>query len=154
MALNRSKMGTRGVSLMEVTLAVAIFSGVIGVTAQSIASFYVTIDVQEQRMEAITACRGVMDALREKRAEFSDDFPEDLLTWVENQNEDGWEAFLENNAEHTELASQTLSVECVNMDGDRAGAGDNPIMVHTTTTWLDRRGRRLSATASSILTDL
>ena len=37
----------RGVTLIEITLAVAIFAGVIGVTAQALMSFYVSIDVQE-----------------------------------------------------------------------------------------------------------
>lgn len=138
---------------MEVTLAVAIFSAVIGVTAQSLASFYVSVDVQEQRMEAITACRGVMDALREKRTEFATNFPEDLLAWIDNENEEGWPAFLEENLDHVELASQALSVECQNLDGDAAGVGDNPIVVFVTTTWQDRRGRTLSSTVSSVLTD-
>ena len=152
MDIKRLTGDNRGITLMEVTLAVAIFAGVIGVTAQSLASFYVAIDVQEQRMEAVAACRGVMDALREKRLEFGDTFPEDLLAWVVTENDASWASFLADNSAHTELSGQTIVVECFNQAGDPAGAGDNPIVVQVTSTWQDRRGRTLSATVVSILT--
>ena len=142
----------RGVTLIEITLAVAIFAGVIGVTAQALMSFYVSIDVQEQRMEGVAACRSVMDSLREKRVEFSEEFPEGLLTWIETQNADSWDDFLADNSDYVQLAEQTLVVECYNTDGDVAGEGDNPIEVHVTTNWLDRKGRPMSATVVSMLT--
>lgn len=143
----------RGVTLMEVILAVAIFAAVIGVTAQSLMSFYVSIDMQEQRMEAVTACRGVMDGLREKRYEFKANFPQGLLAWVAENNESSWESYLAHNEEHIELADQDIEVACFNTDGEAAAAGDNPIVVHVTTTWLDRKGRPMSASIASMLTD-
>jgi len=142
----------QGVTLIEITLAVAILAGVIGVTAQSLMSFYLSIDMQEQRMEAVAACRSVMDSLREKRGEFTDDFPEGLLTWIDSQNADSWEGYLADNSEHVQLAEQTLVVDCYNEDGEVAGDGDNPIVVHVTSNWLDRKGRPLSATVVSMLT--
>jgi hypothetical protein len=152
MDIKRLLKDNRGVSLMEVTLAVAIFAGVIGVTAQSLASFYVTIDVQEQRMEAVSASRSVMDALREKRAEFTENFPEDLIEWVDAGNESEWEEFLVDNEGHVELSEQVIEVLCLNRAGDEAGVGDNPLVVHVTTTWQDRKGRTLSAQVVSMLT--
>jgi prepilin-type N-terminal cleavage/methylation domain-containing protein len=143
----------RGVTLIEITLAVAIFAGVIGVTAQSLMSFYVSIDMQEQRMEGVAACRSVMDSLREKRIEFKNNFPTGLLTWIDNQNADSWENYLADNGKHVQLADQTLVVECFNEAGEAAGEGDNPIVVHVTTNWLDRKGRPLSATVVSMLTN-
>ena len=143
----------RGVTLMEVTLAVAIFAGVIGVTAQSLMSFYVSIDMKEQRMEAVATCRSVMDSLREKRAEFEDSFPQGLIAWVEQNNESDWEAFLADNSDHVELNEESIEVTCFAMDGNAAGPNDNPIMVQVTTDWLDRKGRPLSATVLSVLTD-
>ena len=142
----------QGVTLIEITLAVAIFAGVIGVTAQSLMSFYVSIDMQEQRMEGVAACRSVMDSLREKRVQFKNDFPQGLLTWIETNNDDSWEDYLADNSEHVQLAEQTLEVDCYNEAGDIAGDGDNPIVVHVTTNWLDRKGRPLSATVVSMLT--
>lgn len=143
----------RGVTLIEITLAVAIFAGVIGVTAQSLMSFYVSIDIQEQRMEGVRACQSVMDGLREKRVEFKDDFPAGLLTWVETNNESSWSDFKADNSEHVELADQTIEVTCFNEAGEAADGGDNPIVVHVTTNWTDRRGRPLSATLVSMLTN-
>ena len=58
----------RGVTLIEVTMAVAIFAVVIAVSAQSILSFYVAIDMQEDRIVATHAARAVLAALREMRA--------------------------------------------------------------------------------------
>ena len=142
-----------GVSLMEVMLAVAIFSGVIGVTAQSLASFYVTVDIQEQRMEAVSACRGVMDALREKRIEFKDNFPAGLMTWIDENNETEWHEFQANNWEHIELDDQRIQVEYFDQAGEVASPTDNPLVIHVTTTWKDRKGRDLSATVASMLTD-
>lgn len=143
----------RGVTLMEITLAVAIFAGVIGVTAHSLMSFYVSIDMQEQRMEAVSACRSVMDGLREKRYEFDETFPADFLAWVEEGNEADWASYLADNTDHVELDSQTITVTCFDMEGNAAGPDDNPIMVQVTTDWLDRKGRAMSATVLSALTD-
>ena len=143
----------RGVTLMEITLAIAIFAGVIGVTAHSLMSFYVSIDMQEQRMEAVATCRSVMDSLREKRHEFKATFPDGFLGWVDQNNESHWEAFLADNTEHIELAEQSIVVTCVDMEGNAAGADDNPIMVQVTTEWIDRKGRPMSASVISALTD-
>ena len=143
----------RGVTLMEITLAVAIFAAVIGVTAQSLMSFYVSIDMQEQRMEGVASCRSVMDALREKRYEFKDAFPEDLLAWIETNNETSWEDFLADNSEHVELSEHAIEVNCFNEAGEAADADDNPIVVHVTAEWVDRKGRAMSATVVSMLTD-
>lgn len=143
----------RGVTLIEVIIAVAILAGVVGATAQSLMSFYVSIDVQEQRMEAVRACQGLMDGIREKRLEFKDDFPDALLTWIDDNNDDGWDEFLVDNSDHVELGNQELTVTCFNSDGDNAGSGDNPIFVHVTTTWNDRKGRGLEATVVSVLTN-
>ncbi len=103
-------------------------------------------------MEGVAACRSVMDSLREKRVEFKDDFPQGLLTWIASKNDESWEDFLADNSEHVQLADQALVVDCFNEDGEVAGDGDNPIVVHVTTTWLDRKGRPLSATVVSMLT--
>jgi len=143
----------RGVTLIEITLAVAIFAGVIGVTAQSLMSFYVSIDIQEQRMEGVRACQSVMDGLREKRLEFKDNFPEGLLTWIETNNDSSWAAFKADNSEHVELADQTIEVTCFNDAGETADGDDNPIVVHVTTNWTDRKGRPLAATLVSMLTN-
>ena len=152
MDLKRLLKDNRGVSLMEVTLAVAIFAGVIAVTAQSLASFYVSVDMQEQRIEAVNTCRSVMEALREKRRQFKTDFPDGLLNWVDERNEASWDTYLADNSIHQELEDQTIQVECYNEAGDEASLGDNPIVVHVISSWQDRKGRTLTARVVSVLT--
>jgi len=143
----------RGISLIEIILAVAILAGVIGVSAQSLMSFYVGIDIQEQKMEAVRTCQSVMDGLREKRVQYKDNFPDGLLTWVNQNNNTSWASYLADNSQHVQLANQALRVTCTNMEGEAAGAGDNPIIVEVTTTWDDRKGRESTASVMSILTN-
>ena len=141
----------RGVTLMEIMVAIGIFAVVVAVTAQSLASFYVAIDVQEQRMEAVQACRAVLGALREKRAEFEDNFPADLLAWIEEKNDDGWNDFLKYDDQQG-LRDHAIEVSCYDMEGDEADDTDDPLQVIVTSTWIDRRGRELNAQVVTALT--
>ncbi|HNR33365.1 MAG TPA: hypothetical protein PKI11_20915 [Candidatus Hydrogenedentes bacterium] len=142
-----------GMSLMEVTLAVAVLAGVMAVTAQSLVSFYVSIDIQKQRIEALNSCRAVLGVLREKRHEYAADFPESLLGWVAEHESAGWPAFLKLEQGGTMLREHRLTVACFNAEGSPAAANDNPIRVLVTGTWLDRRGRAMQAQLATLLTD-
>lgn len=148
-----SARGERGMSLMEVTMAVAIFAAVIAVTAQSLVSFYVSIDMQKQRIEAANSCKAVMALLREKRDETSADFPDTFLGWVSAQQNEGWTDFLKTEDAGIRLREHTITVQCLSLAGDVAAAGDNPIRVHVTSRWLDRRGRPMRAELVTALTD-
>lgn len=152
MSLERLR-AQQGMSLMEVTLAVAVFAGVIAVTAHSLATFYVSIDMQKQRIEALNSCRAVLSVLREKRQEYAGDFPESFLGWVAEQELEGWTPFLKTEDAGTKLPEHQITVACFDLNGDVAAAGDNPVRVLVTSTWLDRRGRPMQAQLASILTD-
>ena len=147
----------RGVTLVEVVLAIAIFAAVIGVTAQSLASFYVTMEVQEQRIESIQAARAVLSAVREKRGEFElEDNQFDwaaFLAWIQGQNNDGWGEFLRTGGDHDELREHALSVACYGADGGAVVPGDNPIEVQVTSQWVDPQGRTQRALIATLLTD-
>ena len=52
-----------GVTLMEVTLAVALFAVAIAMSAQALISFYAAIDVQEQRVEAMQAAAEIYKSM-------------------------------------------------------------------------------------------
>lgn len=150
----RAGKNERGMSLMEVTMAVAIFAGVIAVTAQSLVSFYVSIDMQKQRIEAVNSCKAVLAVLREKRDETAADYPETFLGWVSAQESEGWTEFLKSDEEAgIRLREHTITVQCLNLDGQAAGAGDNPVRVHVISRWLDRRGRGMQAQLATVLTD-
>jgi prepilin-type N-terminal cleavage/methylation domain-containing protein len=158
-----------GMTLLEITIAMALFAVVIGVTATSLASFYVNMDVQEQRIEAMHSCRAVLDALREKRAEFVDiglenasEFPMGLVEWIEDQNTEGWTAFLrgynfdpETGAPvgPAQLSDHAITVQVSNADGGSVTADSNPIQVHVVSSWNDRQGRPLQVELVSLLAD-
>lgn len=151
--LRRAIHDERGMTLMEVTLAVAIFAGVIAVTAQSLASFYVTIDMQKQRIEAANSCRAVLSLLRDKRDELSADFPKSLLAYITSQEALGWQEYLKTENGGTRLRDHQITVTCLDTEGNVATDEDNPIRVHVTSTWLDRRGRPMEAQLVTMLTN-
>ena len=148
----------RGMTLIEVVLAVAILAVVLGVTAQAIGGFYITMDVQEQRIEAVQSARAVLGAVREKRTEF--DGGEDgfdwagLLGWIEGQNQESWAGFVRGNELHEDLRDHTIGVEVYNMDGGAASAGDNPVEVHAIAAWVDRQGRAQRAVVVTVMTNV
>jgi len=142
-ALHRKNQA--GMTLMEVILAVAIFAAVIGVSAQALASFYLSMDMQEQRIEGLQSCRAVMSGLRERRESFETDFPNSLIAFVNANNASGWQSFLANNADHEELRGHSLEVTLMDMDGSALSGPTAPVQVFVRATWRDRRDRPMSA---------
>ena len=148
----------RGVTLIEVTMAVAIFAVVIAVSAQSILSFYVAIDMQEDRIVATHAARAVLNGIREKRGEFRGSVDNALVdwtqfaAWVTAQNTANWTTFSQSSG-YGALNSQAVRVTLLNVNGAPAVAADNPKQVHVTTTWLDAKGRTLRSTIVTRMTD-
>jgi len=153
----RVRTRLRGMTLVEVVIAISILAVVLGVTAQAIGGFYVTMDVQEQRVEAVQSARALLGAIREKRAEFDggeDGYDWDgMLGWIAAGNEESWSGFVRSNEFHVELKGHTLSVEVRNMDGAQATAGDNPLEVHVIASWEDRQGRPQRAVIATVLTN-
>lgn len=149
------RVSERGMTLLEVMVAISIFAIVIGVTATSLGSFYVTMDVQKERIAAVQSCRSVMGAIREKRAEFvlpTEEFNrEAFLQWVSQSNEDGWQDFL--HLGPAGLLNHQLVVSCFNTNGQPATAEDTPIRLHVTASWQDRSGRLMNAQIISVLAD-
>jgi Tfp pilus assembly protein PilE len=147
-----------GITLMEVTVAVALFAVVMGVSAQALASFYGAIDQQELRIEAIQASRSVLGEIRQKREQFYD-ISEDSMAWddfhdwIDEQNDDGWERFQRSSSGDNPLREHEIQVTLRNLDGGAAVPGDNPIEVQATSTWLDLRGRPMRATLVTIMAD-
>jgi len=148
-------LSNRGISLLEVMVAITIFAVVIGITATSLGSFYVSMDVQKERIAAVHSCRSVMSAIREKRAEFV--LPDDaidrqgLLQWVHECNEEGWQDFLHSG--NAGLRGHQIMVLCQNIEGAPASAEDNPIRVHVRATWNDLSGRPMEAQIITLLAD-
>jgi len=148
--------GNSGVTLIEVTLSIAIFAVVISVSAQSLMGFYAAIDIQEQRVEAIQAARAILSDIRLKREDFN--LPNDgydwaaLLAWINAQNDAGWAQHLRDDGPNA-LPSHSLSVTASDLEGNPAEANDNPIEIEVTTTWQDLRGRTTSSTVATIISE-
>ncbi|MFP4501248.1 MAG: type II secretion system protein J [Candidatus Hydrogenedentota bacterium] len=145
--------GNSGMTLVEVTIAMAIFAAVMAVSAQALGSFYVGVDLQKERVEAVNSCRAVMSFLREKRHELSAGFPEGFLGFVGSRENAGWPEFLDSDTDGPTLDNHSISVACQAMDGSAASVNTNPLQVQVTSTWTDKRGRTLRAQVVSVLTD-
>ena len=142
-----------GMSLMEVTLAVAIFSGVIAVSAQALSSFYAGVQLQKQRIESVNSCRAVMSLLSEKRRELAADFPESFLTYVNLREQDGWQEFLKPETGPIHLPGHAITVVCAALDGSAANQNTTPLQIHVISAWNGPRGHSLSTEVVSVLTD-
>lgn len=144
----------QGMTLVEVTLAVAIFATVIALTAQSLVNSYVGVDLQKQRIEAANSCRAVLSYLRERRTDMGADFPKSFLAHIREKQEAGWAEFLKDEATHgVDLDGHTITVLTSSLTGEEATDADNPLRVLVRSTWFDRRGRLMRAEVVTCLTD-
>lgn len=153
MARSNVPRNTAGMSLLEVVLAIAIFAAVIGVTAQSLASFYVAIDLQEQRINGLQAARAVMSAIRERRDTFQQNFPDSLIAWVSENNDLYWDDYLVDNSAHEQLRNHSIQVDVFDLEGNAPSSGESPVQIFVRSTWLDRRNRPIQAELVSVFND-
>jgi len=145
-----------GLSLIEVTLAVAVFAIAIGFTAQALMTSYAALDIQDQRIAGIQSSRSAMNELRERRAIFRqgmDGFDmAGFLTWIDQQNQANW-AILELGDEVQHLRNRTVTVEVTNPDGSPADQNSDLLQIQVVTTWTDRMGRPIEARLASMLAE-
>lgn len=145
----------RGFTLIEVTIAVAIFAVVLGISAQALGAFYSSVSMQKQRVEATQAARAVINAAREKRTEYqkadnSFDWNA-MLAWFTAQNNSNWSNYLRTPAKGGSLTGHTLNVTLQNTAGQPPASGDTPLVLRVTSTWTGHRGRAMSTTVTSLL---
>jgi len=134
--VNHSK-SERGMTLVELTLAVAIFVMVLGATAQSLISYYVALDIQDQRVVATRHCVGVLNTIRDFRDNSPGTFPTAIT--------DRWPS----GAEVGGVASLPQEAVVVTY----TDPASNPLEVVVASTWKDLRGRQVTARVSTRLTD-
>lgn len=155
MSVPRKWNGQNGVTLIEVTLAVAIFSVAIAMSAQALISFYAAVDVQEQRAEAMQAARAVLAEARQKRLDF--ELPNDqfnwngMLSWFGQMQSANWDNFLRNDTAANTLKNHVITVTVLDMEGNVAQNGDNPLEVHVRSSWTDLRGREASVEVVGVI---
>jgi prepilin-type N-terminal cleavage/methylation domain-containing protein len=138
-----------GMTLVEVTFAVAVFAIAIAMSATALAAFYAATDVQEQRISAMQANRAVIAAVRQKRLDFqggNDTYDwAGFINWINQQQTAGWTEFKKVNTASGALPNHRITVQLRALDGDPAVAGDDPIQIHVRSAWSDLRGREAQA---------
>lgn len=139
------RAGDQGFTLLELTLAVAIFAVTIGVAARSLVGFYATMDMQRQRLIAANHCRGVFSDMRSVGAAN----PNTSSNPTAFQS-----AILGMYAHETELSGPyDLGASTVLVEYANPQPNANPLEPMLTVTWNDIRGRTLSVRMSTMLTD-
>ncbi len=126
-----------GVTLLELTIAMALFVIVMGATAQSLISYYVALDMQNQRHTAVRDCASILSNMRDVRTANPTNFPDAITTlWPDGVQVPN---------------AGTLTQEVVTVD--YVDPNTNPLEVTVTSTWVDMRGRPMTVSVSSILAD-
>jgi prepilin-type N-terminal cleavage/methylation domain-containing protein len=141
-----AKDGRRGFTLLELTLAVALFTIVMGVTAQSLVSFYATMDMQNQRIVALHHCRTLLSQMRVFRDANPNTptLPTNFVTQALAQFPPGQDR---TGPVQLKNAVARFSYESTNP------ATANPLVATVTVTWRDLRNRPMTASLTSALTD-
>jgi type II secretory pathway pseudopilin PulG len=127
----------QGVTLLELTIAMAVFMVILGATAQALVSYYVVLDTQNQRHTAVRNCAGIISNMRDARDANPDSFPDAIVAlWPDSSEVTGAGS----------LPQEVLTVEYVNPNG-------NPLEITLRSQWVDLRGRPVVLNVSTMLTD-
>jgi prepilin-type N-terminal cleavage/methylation domain-containing protein len=134
---SRKRLNTAGLTLLELSMAMAVFSIVLGATAQTLVSYYVALDSQNRRHTAMRNCATVLSNMRTFRDANEEDFPGSLVAQ--------WPAEQPINVVRA-LPGETITVEYV----DVAAV---PLAVTVRSRWNDLRGRPMQVSVSTILSN-
>lgn len=142
--LHRSRgRADSGFTLLEIVIAMALFTVAMAVAAQSLASYYVTMDMQQQRVVAVNHCRTVLDQMRSVRNNTPNAASNTatlvnaiLAKFPANVNATG----------PTTLRNSTVKVTY-------ADTNANPLVATVTVSWSDLRGRAMTMAVTSALSD-
>lgn len=125
-----------GFTLVELVMAMAIFTVVLGATAQALVSYYAALDTQNQRNTALRHCAAVISQMRDVRDRSTGNFPAAITTqWPDGAVIDG---------------AGTLPREII--DVDYVDPNANPIEVTVRSQWVDLRGRPMTVSVTTMLT--
>lgn len=129
----RRAMEAKGFSLLEITMAMAVFAVTIGISAQGLIAYYALMDMQNQRVVAMNQCRATLSQMRNARTTSLDTI---LAQYPNGQSVAG----------PTQLRSSTIAIAYEDVTA-------NPLVPTVTVTWEDIRGRTLHVSLSTALTD-
>jgi prepilin-type N-terminal cleavage/methylation domain-containing protein len=160
---------SRGFTLLEIVVALAIFTVTLGVTAQGLAYAYGVVNLQNQRVTANNDCRAVISSLRQVAAErpastactnADNMFPCVLLNWVDNfpANAAAVAARAAFAGMYT-LQNETIAITLTDnagvaaVHGLTAGTGTNPVRATVTVQWRGPRGILYTEIVTTAVTD-
>lgn len=127
-----------GFTLVEVAISMGIFALVISAAAQSLISFSATMQIQDQRNEAIVHCRAILAQIRRDRDNSALPFPQQVLQ--------AWP----NGSQSQDPALVRLTNEVINVAYEDVAA--DPLQVTVTSAWTDMQGRVVQVSLSSLIT--
>ncbi|HRI87864.1 MAG TPA: type II secretion system protein [Candidatus Hydrogenedentes bacterium] len=125
-----------GFTLVELVIAMAMFTVVLGATAQSLISYYAALDLQNQRHTALRNCTAVISQMREVRDTSTDDFPDAIL--------DEWP--------NAGVVAGVGALPQEQVTVTYADPNANPLRVTVQSSWVDLRGRPVAIQVSTMLT--
>lgn len=137
MRLKRAQKPSAGMTLVELMLAVTIFTVVLGATAHALISYYVALKTQEERVAASQHCVTVINMMRETRRTAEGEFPDTVV-----------EAYPPDTAVPgvSGLRNEQVVVAYEDIDA-------NPLHVTVRSTWRDLRNRPITLAVSTYLTE-
>jgi type II secretory pathway pseudopilin PulG len=118
-------------------MAMAVFAVVLGGTAQALISYYASMEMQEQRVEATEHCRAVLAEMRALRDANPEDFPAAVVETFPDGGRVDWAA---------DLANERVTVAYTDSDA-------NPLEVVVTSMWNDLQGRPVQVRVATALTN-
>ena len=139
------RANNQGISLLEVTMSLGIFTGAVVIVAQSLASVYMLQDLQRQRTIAIQQCRAVLSDMRSIR-----DANPNSATSPTNFQTKVLAAYPNNT---TKTGPANLKNASVKVVYENSTPTSNPLVATVTVQWQDLVKRTMSANVSSALTD-
>lgn len=168
------RIRTRGLSFIEVMVAVAILAITVAVTAQGFIQSYASIRLQEERTRALNDCRAILSALRQAvlNAEPDETCPADepQFPCVAIRWRDAFPAGAEAYAALPEadralipglytLPGQTYQIDLLDEAGNPAQTSPsplgntNPVVVSVTSRWTGPGGINYAVEVRSAVTD-
>lgn len=134
--ISARRRNREGFTLVELVVAMAVFTMVLGATAQALVSYYAALDFQNQRNTAVRNCTAILSQMREVRDDNPNDFPGAITDeWPDAGAIDGAGT----------LPQETIDVSYVNPNA-------NPLEVTVRSQWVDLRGRPMTLSVTTMLT--
>lgn len=147
-----------GFTLVELVLAMGIFTVVLGIVAQILVSYYAALDLTQQRAVATQNAIGVLNEMRAVRNLNPEDFPGALLARFPEGTVLSAQSDRKEDRAFVTLPGENITVAYFKTDGTPLAGAElnvaNPLVVVLTSRWDTLRApQQATARVSTILTN-